>query len=72
MPIYSRLQNSALNPDEIKIIAGAFEATCVRLGLTHREDPLCDMVAKAIMDCAKTGERDPIRLQEYAQAALNR
>ena len=70
MPIYSRLRNSALDPDEINIIAGAFEATCAELGLVQREDPLCDIVAKAIMDCVQTGERDPIRLQEYAQTAI--
>jgi hypothetical protein len=72
MPIYSRLRNSSFGPDEIRIIGDAFEATCAKLGLAHREDPLWDMVAKAIGKCAETGERDPIRLQEYAETALNR
>jgi hypothetical protein len=72
MPIYSHLKNSALSPDEIKVIAGAFEAACEKLGLVHREDPLRDAVAKAIMDCVETGERDPDRLEQFAQTALSR
>ena len=72
MPIYSHLKDSAFGPDEIKVIAGAFEAACRKLGLVHGEDPLRDAVAKAIMDCVQTGERDPLRLQEFAQAVIKR
>jgi hypothetical protein len=72
MPIYTHLKNSALGPDEIKVIAGAFEAACEKLGLVHGQDPLRDAVAKAIMDCVETGERDPVQLQEFAQAAIKR
>jgi len=59
MPIFNHVKNSALDPDEIKVVAGAFEAACQKLGLVHGEDPLRDAVAKAIMDCVETGERDP-------------
>ena len=72
MPIYRLLRNSAFDPDQIQIIAGAFEATCVEFGLVNRDDPLCEMVAKAIMESAQTGERDPERLQEFARVTLNR
>jgi hypothetical protein len=72
MPIYNHLKNSALDPDEITVITGAFEAACQKLGLVHREDPLRDSVAKAIMECVQSGERDSLRLQEFAQAAIKR
>jgi hypothetical protein len=72
MPIYSHLDNSALAPEEIKVIAEAFEATCQKLGLVHRQDPLRDSVAKAIIECVQSGERNPLRLEEFAQAAIKR
>jgi hypothetical protein len=38
--------------------------------LAERDDPLRDIVAKAIIECAQKGERDIIRLRECAHKAL--
>ena len=72
MQIYNDLQNSALAPEEIKIIAEVFENACQKLGLVHPQDPLRDSVAKAITECVQSGERDHVRLDEFAQAAIKR
>jgi hypothetical protein len=48
----------------------AFEDALTTLGLTNREDPATLTVAKAIIDVAKDGERDPIRLREAAIRSL--
>ena len=71
MPIYRLLQNSVFEPQQVAAMTTAFEAVCAELGLAEREDPLRDIVAKAIIKCAQTGEFDPVRLQECARKALN-
>lgn len=70
MPIYRLLQNSAFQQHQIAVMTAAFEAVCRELGLAEREDPLRDIVAKAIIKCAQTGEFDPVRLRECAHEAL--
>ena len=70
MPIYRLLQNSVFEPQQVAAMTTAFEAVCAELGLAEREDPLRDIVAKAIIKCAQTGEFDPVRLQECARKAL--
>jgi len=57
-------------PQQVAVMTTAFEAVCAELGLAEREDPLRDIVAKAIIKCAQTGEFDPVRFQECAHKAL--
>jgi hypothetical protein len=71
VPLYRLLQNSAFDPDTVAAMSAAFEETCRMLGLAERTDPLCNLVAQKILDCARTGERDPNRLRECALKAIN-
>jgi hypothetical protein len=59
MAIYRLLQNSGLEPDEIKRMTTAYEKALVLLGLKDRTDPLTETVARHIMEAAETGEKDP-------------
>jgi hypothetical protein len=70
MAIYRLLQGTAFQPEHIAVMAAAFEDVCRDLRLAEREDPLRDIVARAIIDCAEKGERDIIRLRECAHKAL--
>ena len=70
MAIYRLLQNTAFGPEHIAVMTEAFEDVCRELGLAEREDPLRDIVARAIIDCAQKGERDAIRLRECAHEAI--
>ena len=70
MPIYRLLQNAAFQPEHVTVIAAAFEEVCRDLRLAVRDDPLRDIVARAIIECAEQGERDPTRLRECAHKAL--
>jgi hypothetical protein len=70
VPLYRLLQNCAFDPDLVETMSAAFEETCRALGLAERTDPLRDMVARKIIDCAQTGERDPVRLRDCALAAI--
>jgi len=71
VPLYQLLQNGAFDPDAVTAMSAAFEETCRVLGLAERTDPLCILVAQKILECARTGERDPIRLRECALKEIN-
>jgi hypothetical protein len=71
MPIYRLLQNVAFEPEHVAVMTAAFEEVCHELRLAERDDPLRDIVAKAIIDCAQEGERDPIRLRKCAHKVLH-
>jgi hypothetical protein len=71
MPIYKMLEKQAYGPEEISILAAAFEETLRSLGLTDRTDPVTDLVAKKIIDLASRGERDPLRLRDQVLQSLH-
>jgi hypothetical protein len=63
MPIRFLIEHDhSIGPDEITKLVKGFEAALGALGLVRRDDAATMLVAKAIMDAAKTGERDPTRL----------
>jgi hypothetical protein len=53
------LQDGAFSPEDIT----ALEDTLSALGLVDRNDPAVLLVAKHIIELAKHGERDPVRLR---------
>ena len=63
VPIRAILENDhAFGPEDIANLSAAFEGALTRLGLVDRRDPLTTAVAKAIIQLAKEGERDPKKL----------
>jgi hypothetical protein len=71
MPIVRLLEYEAFNPEDISVITEAFESAVSILRLTDRADSLTtERVAKKIIECAQTGERDPIRLRNYVIKSL--
>jgi hypothetical protein len=68
MPIHHLVKQHAFMPDEIKVLVAAFEEALQELQLKDRTDPATMLVAKRIVELAKEGERDPIRL---VKAAVN-
>jgi hypothetical protein len=72
MPIRLIVDNDhAFEPDQIDVMVTAFEDALKMLGLVDREDPATLMVAHRIMELAKQGERDPVRLRERAVQFLS-
>ena len=57
-------------PDEIKVMTAAYEGALVDLNVANRDDPVTDLIAKAIVNVTATGERDPILVKERAINAL--
>jgi hypothetical protein len=60
MPIVRLLEGEAFGPEAIEAITKAFEGAPSALELVDRTDPLTELVAKKIIECAQTSERDPI------------
>jgi hypothetical protein len=68
--IYRLLQNSVFGPDEIVRMSSAYEQALKTLRLADRNDPVSELVAKKIIDIARTGETDPSRISALAISAL--
>jgi hypothetical protein len=72
MPIRAFLDHSgAFAPDDIARLVAVFEDCLKELKLTNRDDPATTLVAKAIIEAAKQGERDPNRLREIVLKQLS-
>ena len=61
--------DGAFTPEEAAVLVSAFEITLQEIGLANREDPLTLMIAKQIIAVARSGERDPKKLNSYVIAA---
>ena len=62
--IYRKLAGAGLDDRAVKAIAVAYEAALRDLALTDRDDPLTEIIADKLIQCAATGERDAARLRE--------
>lgn len=71
MPLTPYLKGGVFQPQQIKAMTTAFEAVCRTLQLVDRDDPLTEIVARRVIDVARTGERDPDRLRELVLMNLN-
>jgi hypothetical protein len=59
MPTRQMFGNLTFEPADIEAMSRALEAACVALRLSKREEPLRQIVARKVIECAATGERDP-------------
>ena len=66
MALYSLLQNSLLGPDELRQLGTAYERTLDALGLTDRNDPITELVARKLLMLHQTGVSDPTALSALA------
>ena len=66
MTIYRLLQNSPLGPDELSKLGAAYDRTLQALGLTDRNDPMTEFVARKLLAIYQTGVCDPDRLSKRA------
>jgi hypothetical protein len=65
MPTRLIIKNDiAFSPEEAKVLIEAFEDTLRALNLVDRADPVTMLVAKRIVELAKQGERDVVKLRE--------
>jgi hypothetical protein len=62
MAIFQLLKGSAFDPEQIKVMTEAYEATLKSLHLKAGTDPINEIIAKKIVNIAQTNERDPQRI----------
>jgi len=72
MPIKGMLDSGVFNPREINEMAAAFESVLAALNLVDRTDPITELIAKAIVDCARQGEIDRVKLHDCAIEAVTK
>jgi hypothetical protein len=70
--IYGLLGSGAFDPEAVKAITTAYERVCIALEIDDRKDPLTETIAKKIIERAKAGELDAVRLCEAVLSELGR
>jgi hypothetical protein len=70
MPIYRLLQNTSYDRELIEMLTSVFEDISRELGLAAIEDALRDTLARAIIQCAEKGIRDPLEIRRCAYGVL--
>jgi hypothetical protein len=70
MAIYRLIANGSFGQMEIAAMSAAYEAALIDLGITNRDDPITELIAKAIVNVVATGERDPRLIGQRAINAL--
>jgi hypothetical protein len=68
--IYRLIANGSFGPDEIEVMKVAYESALVEVGITDREDPITELIAKSIVHVTASGERNPKEIMERALNAL--
>ena len=59
----------AFDPDQIAIMATAFEQVLLDLKLTDRDDPVVEMMAKLVIELSRNGARDCEQLRKEVLAS---
>jgi hypothetical protein len=71
MPITPFLRNQAFDPELIEAMSAAFTKACTALGLSDRADPITELVARYIIECAQRGLRTETALYLSAIREFN-
>lgn len=72
MSIYPLFRDLPFDPTHIELMSSVFADVSRELRLARRENPFGDLIAKAIIECALRGIRDPVNMRKCAHATLMR
>jgi hypothetical protein len=64
-------QDAAFGPEVTEAMAAAFDKACQSINDHPQEILLKDTIARRIIELARQGEHDPVRLSELALKALS-
>ena len=70
MPINRLLKDTAFGPDEIKVLNRAYDSALRALYLIDRNDPITEIVARKVIDLARSGMTDPVQIADTAVKTL--
>jgi len=68
MPINRLFRDGKIKPDEVERLNRAFTFTLRSLSLVDRGDPLCEIVARKVIEIDASGTHDP---EEIAKTAVS-
>ena len=72
MPVYPLFRGLPFDPGYIELMSSVLEDVSSELRLAQREDPFRDMIAKAIIECAKGASATRRRCESALMARLKR
>jgi hypothetical protein len=70
MPINRLLKDGKFKPEEVERLNRAFALALSLLGLVDRNDPICEMVARKVIDIDAAGTHEPEEIAKLAVARL--
>jgi hypothetical protein len=59
-------EDGVFGPEDIAVMATAFDRLLADFNLVDRDDPLVTMLARLVIEIVRTGERDPERIRQDA------
>jgi hypothetical protein len=64
------LKDGQHTPEQIELLNNAFNHALNLLSVADRNDPLCEMVARTVIEVGATGTRKPRKIAEVAVALI--
>ena len=72
MPIQKLLTTSEFTPKQRHVLELAFIATLRKLSLVDRDDPLCEMISKKVVEAGLTGPCNAVAITELVLKDFSR
>jgi capsule polysaccharide export protein KpsE/RkpR len=73
MPLHSLLKEIAeFEQCEVEAVFATFDAAAARLNLSQRDNALRKLLAGTVIQCVRSGERDPERLWKMVLGAVQK
>jgi hypothetical protein len=63
---------TAFDASEVEAMGQAFDAACATLQLSDGEDAFRKLVARKVIECAESGERNPQRIYDLVLSEFRR
>jgi hypothetical protein len=70
MPIIRLLEETSLTPERRHVLQLAFDRTLRKLDLVDRNDPICDIVARRVIEIRANSTANAIAISEIAYRQL--
>jgi hypothetical protein len=70
MPINRLFMEGKIKPEEVERLNRAFTFTLRSLSLVDRNDPICEIVARKVIDIDAAGTHDPQEIAKLATKQL--
>lgn len=66
MPINRLLERTDLTPERRHVLQLAFDSTLRKLHLVDRNDPVCDIVARKVIEIGAKSSANAVAISEFA------